>query len=182
VTRTALPPPRHAGQLRMPVYPQLLQPSSSSLQRLHAHSVRPVPAHMGHTSLGSSSPSRSDLSSLLGPSTEFGDSRSIAPVAMKPPMMTPAATPCCTNHSASPTCADVTTPARERRPQQGPPPPPRVLPPRGDMVPPEPLAPPPDLFCLAAAFVLPATAGRQSGDVQAAADMFKCGERGRRRV
>ena len=62
VTRTALPPPRQAGQKVTPEYPQLSHPSPSSDQRMQAHSVRPVPSHMEHGSLESSRKSFSSSS------------------------------------------------------------------------------------------------------------------------
>ena len=77
-----------------PVNPQLSHPSPSSDQRVHMHSVRPVPSHMEQGS------EESSLKSLSRPAPP---SSSSPPVAMKPPRMTPAASAWFTNHCGSPT-------------------------------------------------------------------------------
>lgn len=48
--RLPLPPPLHAAQVERPEPRQVAQPSPSPDQRVHAHSVSPVPWHTGHTS------------------------------------------------------------------------------------------------------------------------------------
>jgi len=48
--RLPLPPPLHAAQVERPEPRQDAQPSPSPDQRVHAHSVSPVPWHTGHTS------------------------------------------------------------------------------------------------------------------------------------
>lgn len=45
----ALPPPPQPGHGILPVPRQELQPTSPSDQRVHTHSVKPVPSHRGHS-------------------------------------------------------------------------------------------------------------------------------------
>ena len=93
VTRTARPPPRHAGHTVNPVYPHAPHPSPSSLHRVHEHAVRPVPSHLGHSSSASPSspppspsprtPPRSPRTSPLAPPTTTSQTRAATPRARR---------------------------------------------------------------------------------------------------
>ena len=89
VTRTARPPPRHAGHTVNPVYPHAPHPSPSSLHRVHEHAVRPVPSHLGHSSRSASSPPPFIV---------------IAPYAAK---ITPHVAACSTHHDVSNACGNA---------------------------------------------------------------------------